>query len=327
MGLHYSQNGNTSARSTGCSRDYDHRVPPAKSIEHVPVQRQNLPSIPVQYSSGYNTDKRSSYGGTLIKDIKEFVFSDLVGQVVKIFPTGGEKLEFYITDYTANNHLFNYEHSGEDSVYMGRDGDEFGYALSRGFDRSWPGPYGKMTLLVILWSPHSFYAQNHVKEGDNIFLRNVKIKFNREGGTRLEGWLHTNKYNPDRVDISVIKNEEDERVRALLERKRAYWKKFNQQQQAEDLVTTKECKPGQAGQGKTVRKRQIEEVDSGPEAEEVLESRPEKKKRRRGKARARQQQRPQSENVIESGRGPSSETLEPNQYGAMLDVQIAKPVR
>ncbi|KAI9793923.1 MAG: hypothetical protein M1816_007175 [Peltula sp. TS41687] len=274
----------------------------------------------------------SSYGGslkpkiTLIKDIKEFAFSDLVVQVLKISPSGGERLELSVTDYTANNHLFNYEWSAGGSRSMGADGDEYGYALNRRYDNSWPGPYGKQTLLVTLWSPHSFHAQTHVKEGDNVFLRNVRIKFNKDGGTRLEGWLSTNKTNPNRIDVSVIKNEEDERVQALLERKRAYWKR-QKSQEAEYLGTTKKDRIGKAETG-NVGKRRVEELDSEREAEEVLDTRPEKKKKKRPrKAKAKQQPKPQPEKeVIGPSRGVSSDNLEVNPHIRSQHLQV-KPIR
>ena len=315
-----SEYGSNAATPHATDHRSSHKLSPAtKSVTDPTViaRNPNLPSI--------------SYGGglkpkiTLIKDIREYIFSDLVGQVVRIFHTGGEKLELYITDYTANTHLFNYEWGAGENRGMGADGDEFGYALSRRYDNSWPGPYGKMTLLVILWSPHSFYAQNHVQEGDHVFLRNVKIKYNNQGGTRLEGWLHTNRTNPDRIDISVIKNEKDECVQALLERKRAYWKKAKQQE-AEYLVTTKNIKNGQSEEPKSVRKRQVEEIDSEPEAEEVLATRPGKKKKRRQrrKANTKQHQKVHAEQVT---RDVLSRVNEVNPHGAFHPDENVEPAR
>ena len=150
---------------------------------------------------------------SLIKDLQINTFYDLIGQVAKIYPGNGI-VELYITDYTTNSSLYNYE--------WGRDDPDNG--------KKWSGPLGKMTLTVSLFSPHSYFAQSNVQEGQIVFLRNTRIKFSRDG--KMEGCLHTDKMNPDRIEISILHDHDDERIKALLRRKREYAKRFHEQSEA-----------------------------------------------------------------------------------------------
>ena len=165
---------------------------------------------------------------SLIKDAQIATYYDLVGQVVKIFPSNN-RTDLYITDYTPNQLLYFYEWGqGEDGADA-RDGDEFGYtSRSSKNTKKWPGPFGKLTLAVTLWSPHSEYAQLHVKEGDFVFLRNTHIRLDQD--TKMVGSLHSDRRYADRIDISVLTNfHDDDRVKDVLRRKKDYQKKFDQQ--------------------------------------------------------------------------------------------------
>ena len=103
---------------------------------------------------------------SLIKDVEIATYYDLIGQVVKIYPSNG-KTDLYITDYSPNQLLYFYEWGQGEEGFEARDGDEFGYvSRSSKNAKKWPGPFGKLTLAVTLWSPHSAYAQGQVKEGD-----------------------------------------------------------------------------------------------------------------------------------------------------------------
>ncbi|KAL8742846.1 MAG: hypothetical protein Q9190_004740 [Brigantiaea leucoxantha] len=155
---------------------------------------------------------------SLIKDTKIDTFYDLVGQVVKLYPTNGI-VELYVTDYTTNSLLYNYQWGQADEDDAQPSGK-----------RAWPGPFGKMTLTVTLWSPHSYYAQEKVKEGDFVFLRNTRIKYSRDA--KMEGSVHTDRRDIDRIDISILKDHTDDRVKACLRRKLEYMKRFKAQSEA-----------------------------------------------------------------------------------------------
>ncbi|EEP83007.1 predicted protein [Uncinocarpus reesii 1704] len=155
----------------------------------------------------------------LVKDVDYHSFVDIVGQAVKTF-SEYEKFIIYVTDYTRNDNLFDYSLSNGD----GRDGDEFSYTSHT--KRQWRGPYGRMTLQVTLWEPHSGFARNNVKEDDYVLLRNVHIKLGRSSGV-MEGALHTDRQFPSKIDVSLIDGSEpDERVKKLVQRKLEYWKQL-----------------------------------------------------------------------------------------------------
>ncbi|KAI4153452.1 MAG: hypothetical protein L6R39_001569 [Caloplaca ligustica] len=157
----------------------------------------------------------------LIKDVKVDTFYDLVGQVVKVYPGNGV-VELYLTDYTSNQLLYNYEWGRDDPDADSEDG--------RSTSRKWPGPLGKHTLTVSLFPPHSYFAQNHVTENRFVFLRNTRIKFSKDG--KMEGSLHTDQRNSDRVDVTIIEDHTDERVKAVLRRKLQYGRKFQHEHES-----------------------------------------------------------------------------------------------
>ncbi|KAL8918368.1 MAG: hypothetical protein Q9208_007387 [Pyrenodesmia sp. 3 TL-2023] len=164
----------------------------------------------------------------LVKDVQIDKFYDLVGQVLKVYPGNGV-VELYLTDYTSHQSLYNYEWGRDDPDTAEDEGNSL-YGSSTSTNRKWPGPYGKHTLTVSLFSPHSYYAQNHIKESQFVFLRNVRIKFSKDA--KMEGSLHTDRHNPDRVDVTILHNHSDERVKEVLRRKLQYGKQFQRQQEA-----------------------------------------------------------------------------------------------
>ncbi|KAI9871552.1 MAG: hypothetical protein M1830_002758 [Pleopsidium flavum] len=163
---------------------------------------------------------------SFIKDVKIDSFYDLVGQIVKKYSNNG-RCELYLTDYTSNNLLYNYEWGHPEGDGAARDGDSFGYTARNSRHQQWPGPYGKMTLQVALWAPHSYFAMDNVKEEDYIHLRNVRIKFGQDA--RMEGALHTDRRYPDRIDVTILKDHEDDRVKDVMRRKREYWNRAKSQ--------------------------------------------------------------------------------------------------
>lgn len=161
----------------------------------------------------------------LVKDVQVDNFYDLVGQVVKIYSSVG-CVELYITDYTSNSKLFNYQMSSP--VEDDRGGDKFGYIDRNHTSRQWPGPFGKLTLTITLWPPHSYFAQAEIKEKDFVFLRNVRIKNSQD--FKIEGSMHTDNRYEERIDINLIKDHrDDDRVKNILRRKLEYIEKSKAQ--------------------------------------------------------------------------------------------------
>ncbi|KAF2398819.1 hypothetical protein EJ06DRAFT_531897 [Trichodelitschia bisporula] len=176
------------------------------------VQNMNMPVVEVGRPTniaeplGKPRDKFS-----LVKDIRDGTFVDLLCEVRKIY-NGSNALELYATDYTSNNHLYDYRPLGEEGPDS-REGDQFGYTRTK-TPSVWPGPYGKFAIQVTLWSPHMQWAAEHVKVGDIISLRNVHIRYK---DSKLEGSMHTDKQHSEQVDVR--KPMKDQRYYDLLDRR------------------------------------------------------------------------------------------------------------
>lgn len=162
---------------------------------------------------------------SVIKDVEHEKFYDLVGQVIKIYPSYND-VELFITDYTPNFLLHNYEWGGGGQGGGSyREGDEYNY-LPRS-RKDWPGPFGKLTLMVSLMPPHSYFASSNVRENDFVFLRNVRIK--QSSNRTLQGSLWQDQKYLDRVDVSVITDKSHHHVKDILRRKLEYTKRFKVQ--------------------------------------------------------------------------------------------------
>lgn len=157
-------------------------------------------------------------------------YYDLVVHVVKVFP-GPAPCELYVTDYTSNNMIYDYQFSDGGNGY--RDGDTFGY--SKPAKRDWPGP--KMVIKVEAWPPHSFFADEQVKEGDFVKLSNVRVKLSRQGS--MEANLWQDNIRPERIQIEKIQPGISTVGQALLERRDAYWNQANQVVEAAPKPMTK----------------------------------------------------------------------------------------
>ena len=163
----------------------------------------------------------------LIREMVIDSFYDLAGVVVKTFPGLGN-YTVYLTDYSKNPMLHSYEW-GRGGVGAGSGGgDDFDYTGrgrgGGGGNSEWPGPWGQYTLQVTLWDVHAVAANKLLSPGAYVTLRNVRAKRNGDG--KLEGALHGDKRYPDRVDVELIKNPDDARVREIAIRKKEYTRRF-----------------------------------------------------------------------------------------------------
>lgn len=184
-----------------------------------PVSNMSLP----QRNSSSAQIRKEKF--STIKDVEHDKFYDLVGQVIKIYPSYND-VELFITDYTTNVLLHNYEWGGSGQGGESyREGDEYNY-LPRS-NKNWPGPFGKLTLMVSLMSPHSHFATSNVKENDFVFLRNVRIK--QSSSRTLQGSLWQDQRYPERVNVSVVTDKSRDSVKDILRRKLDYTKRFKVQ--------------------------------------------------------------------------------------------------
>lgn len=195
----------------------------------------------------------------LIKDVEERMYVDLLGEVVKAYLNDSEKAVLYITDYTVNKDLVDYQRNENPS----RDGDIFGYT-SRAM-KNWPGPFGQRTLQITLWEPHASYARQYVKPKDLIRLSNVHIKRSRIA-QNLEASIHTDRNYPEKIHVKAVYDRTDSRVRDLLQRKSSYWKENggNPDESTEGASTSKKSKKQQ--QRKKQEKSETDQTSLKPSA-------------------------------------------------------------
>jgi protection-of-telomeres protein 1 len=147
------------------------------------------------------------------------VFADLLGEVRKVFEND-HIVDLSITDYTTNKALYNYAYGCDDD---GTEGDQFGYLAGK--QKTWPGPWGKMTMSVRMWDAHADYARSQVKLGDFVFLSNVHIGTGMDGKHYMEGKLRGDRNDLNRVGVKICRARDAEgnvRMKDLLGRKREY---------------------------------------------------------------------------------------------------------
>ena len=202
---------------------------------------------------------------SLVKDVTVDTFCNLVGQVVRQYPSNG-RVELYLTDYTRHCLVWNYPEP-DDGNGFGWEGDEYNYTAGNSTNKKWNGPYGQMTLTVTLWGNNAYFGQQNLKENDFVHLRNVHIKYSKD--SKVEGVLHADRRYPDRIDVTLLKNnEDDDRVKDVLRRKRDYWKKFNNkaeefahQTRALKRKSMEDNKPMSRNQARKRRKQESEQLE------------------------------------------------------------------
>lgn len=146
---------------------------------------------------------------SLLKDVKNESFHDVLGEVIKVFQGSGEAITVYLSDYTGNSLFYNYSWLGIDGA-VARDGDEYGYTKARSkTPKDWPGPYGKLTIQLTLFDPHATFVRESVKVGQWVFLKNVQFKLGRNGC--LKGYLREDrKAFEGKIQVEVMQRRDDE---------------------------------------------------------------------------------------------------------------------
>jgi protection-of-telomeres protein 1 len=216
-----------------------------------------------------------------VKDVVVDGFYNLIVQVIKMYSLDG-RMTLHVSDYTEHINNYNYHRDLNDlaAEAVARDGDEFGYSgRSRSkTDKSWSGPWGKLTLQLTLFSPHAGYAQDNVREGDWVHVENARIKINSLGN--IEAVVHTDQRYLDKITVSVL-DEKDDRTKDARRRKREYLVKLkNQEKSLFGQIVGKKRKGeraehGQKGQKKAKEKgkdleNQSTSLDRSAEQQDVI---------------------------------------------------------
>ncbi|PQE21190.1 telomere-binding alpha subunit central domain-containing protein [Rutstroemia sp. NJR-2017a BVV2] len=172
---------------------------------------------------------------SLLQHVKEGSFHDIIGEVRKIYGASYDMLTIYLSDYTANVGFYNYTYNGVSTEGPeGRDGDDFGYLKGKPKteDRTWKGPYGKMTIQITCFEHHAHFIRENVKEGHWLKLKNIHFS---AGKGCLEGKLRVDRDAwENKVQIEILEQQEDQeevdpRWKDCVRRKRDYFKKFEKQ--------------------------------------------------------------------------------------------------
>ncbi|KAL9096831.1 MAG: hypothetical protein Q9165_000795 [Trypethelium subeluteriae] len=199
-------------------------------VAHEPQPRL-AHSVGVQ-NPGLSLPRQTKF--SLIKDVKPQNFYDLVGHVIKMFPSSYGEVDLYVTDYTSNSLLP--DHASPDDGSNAEKGDNYGgeFGYSDRVQQKWQGPFGKMTLKIELKHPHASYAQSQLTVGDFVALQNVRIKPDSRGN--LEGNIFPDHRAPDRVLLHKVTANKDERVRDVKLRKEEYESTLSTRTVAEALA-------------------------------------------------------------------------------------------
>lgn len=194
------------------------------------------PSDAVSISARPATDRaggapQNNFKFRLITNVNYNDYCDLAVEVVKKFPNSNGNMELYVTDYTANDSLYDYpapDDADADDEFS-RDGDYYGYISNvTGKRKTWSGPSGRRTLQVELLPPHAGYARDRVKEGDFVKLSNVRIKQNSVG--KMEGNLWPDRQFPDKILVHQLKDVKQ--LKTLVNLREGYWRDHNAQVEA-----------------------------------------------------------------------------------------------
>lgn len=168
---------------------------------------------------------------SLLKDIAETRFVDVIAEVVKEPYDLGNKFTLWISDYTEHPSFYNFSIKG-----LPGDGQSnpYNYPVGDGSATGdWSGPYGKHSMQITCFEPHTegIRSQN-ISAGSWVLIRNLQIKYGRNNNN-LEGFLREDR----QINISLMDHLEDgdvmdTRLKETIKRRRDYENRRNKQLKA-----------------------------------------------------------------------------------------------
>jgi hypothetical protein len=190
---------------------------------------------------------------SLIRDLDFNRFYDIRAQVVNIYYTNFGTVDLKVTDYTSNKDLF---------LYVDPDDEDWAWQ-----DQNWKGPYGQLTMNVLLYGNNAVWARENVAVGDFVILRNVHTKMSQ--ANKLEGILHEDKQRPDAIDIRKLYSVTD--IRAINDRKQEYEKKPSKKSAFEELQNEPKKPSAKASAKKKADKKARQRAEKEQEQNELAE--------------------------------------------------------
>ncbi|CAO2655333.1 Nn.00g103970.m01.CDS01 [Neocucurbitaria sp. VM-36] len=194
-------------------------------------------------------DKRS-----LIKDLDFSRFYDVRAQVVNTYYSLNGTFELKVTDYTSNENLFFYADPDKEDAYMVTN-------------RNWTGPYGQLTLNVILYGNNASWVRENISAGDFIFLRNMRTKMSP--ASKLEGVMHEDRERPDQVDVRRLINQSE--IEEINKRREAYEQQRGTQSALQVLQNVPNEQSTKSAVSKKAQKRQRQQKQRDEKEAELKE--------------------------------------------------------
>lgn len=268
------------------------RVPNAEESAYVSwlysrIDKSQLPTkddFQVKVAKSLNVKDKFS----VLKDVREHNFVDLVVRVVKDPFYSLDKATVWVTDYTENDAFYDHPIGASVLAESGPDGDPFGYQKKKRPDEdattAWPGPYGKRSLQMTCYPPHAGLIYEQVKAGSWVYFRNVQIKFGANN-QNLEGFLRCplngsmGKVQVEVLDPTADPENINPRLKDAIRRRRDYEKEVRtQKRQLNEVLRAPQFIPQS--------KRPAEDsVDGERSAKLPKSSRQRRKERRKAKQR------------------------------------------
>lgn len=151
---------------------------------------------------------------SLLKDVSENTFFDIVADVCKIEQVNGQAIA-YVSDYTENTSFAFFESPQEDggfnppSILYNRD--------------EWNGPYGHRVARMWVHNPHAQWLLHNVRVGDIVVFRNVHCRFQ---DSYLQLVLHQDRLYHYKVFVSKVSSyntQYQNQAAKVEERRKHYW--------------------------------------------------------------------------------------------------------
>jgi hypothetical protein len=171
---------------------------------------------------------------SLLQDVREAKFHDLIVQIAREPYDLGDKLTLYVSDYTENTQFFNYTWDGVRDLASG-EADTWGYTSRRQSTKNqdWVGPYGKRAMQVTCYEPHASYIRQEAKTGSWISLRNVQIKFGRNDAN-LEGFMRDEQRSGSfKMNAEVLRTDDAENIDPRLKKAIRRCRDYNKEKKAD----------------------------------------------------------------------------------------------
>ncbi|KAJ3567378.1 hypothetical protein NPX13_g6788 [Xylaria arbuscula] len=145
-----------------------------------------------------------------LNKISDGKFYDVIVNVVKAPFDDMGKTTLWVSDYTENDTFHKYSWDGQHTDIH--------------TTTKWAGPFGRRSMQVTCFEPHASQVKTEVQLGQWIRIRNLRIKYGRNG-LNLEGVLHEDReFKRNQIEILKLDGKDncDPRLIKAIRRKKDY---------------------------------------------------------------------------------------------------------